>query len=331
MSRFGFDPPSVGRWSVMAGSASTMRRRISSLVALGFALLLGLGVLTSLAMVAGLRETMNRAAASQTSTLEVRASVRSLRADYLTSSDAVSRRLLDPLLGEARDTKLKADAAASEHLTSALRATRRPDLSASLEKLSTHDRDVTNRIEDTLLTLAVTDPEAARNLYFEEYLPARAENLALVEQALRLASDEVTEAAEYAGAKGRQTIWLAWLALVLFVLVGSTAGLRLSGAVREVARDFERTAAEVGAQRDHLRAIMTAMHDALMVVDAHGVIITANDAACALLGHDAAGHLVGTTLDRHVEVASEQPPTALHGREMRNEPITLVAADGARI
>src|SRR5262245_55355058 len=98
MSWFGRGPHPVGRWSVRADMASTMRRRISALVALGFGLLLGLGVLTSLAMVAGMRETMNRAAASQASTLEVRASVRSLRADYLISSDAVSRRLLDPLL-----------------------------------------------------------------------------------------------------------------------------------------------------------------------------------------------------------------------------------------
>src|SRR5438132_1205340 len=65
-----------------------MRKRISVLVAIGFAFLLGLGVLTSLAMIAGLRETMTRAEASQASALEVRAAVRSLRADYLASGDA---------------------------------------------------------------------------------------------------------------------------------------------------------------------------------------------------------------------------------------------------
>src|SRR5206468_6067171 len=86
-------PSAVGR-----GGSRRMRRRISVLVALGFGLLLGLGVLTSLAMIAGLRETMNRAAASQASALDVRASVRSLRADYLASSDAVSRLMLDPSL-----------------------------------------------------------------------------------------------------------------------------------------------------------------------------------------------------------------------------------------
>src|SRR5947199_9889631 len=73
-----------------------MRKRISVLVAIGFAFLLGLGVLTSLAMLAGLRETMSRAEASQASALEVRASVRSLRAEYLASGDAVSRLMLEP-------------------------------------------------------------------------------------------------------------------------------------------------------------------------------------------------------------------------------------------
>src|SRR5262245_8602373 len=314
----------------MRRAGVTMKRRISVLVALGFALLLGLGVITSLAMVAGLRETMNRAAASQASTLEVRASVRSLRADYLTSSDAVSRLMLEPTLAEPRETKRKADVSAAEHLAGALHATRRLDLSALLLELDTQDRDVTNRIEDTLLEVAGTDPERAKTVYFQEYLPARAVNLSLVERALGLASDEVTQTAAYAEAKGRQTITLAWLALTLFLIVGTAAGLRLSGAVGEVARDFEDAAGEVGEQRDHLRAIMTAMRDALMVVDARGVITIANDAACTLLGYGEA-ELVGSAVERHAKAARATPPAGLHGAEMRNEPVTFLAKSGASI
>jgi len=233
-----------------------MRKRISVLVAIGFAFLLGLGVLTSLAMIAGLRETMSRAEASQASALEVRASVRSLRADYLASGDAVSRLMLEPSLVDAWAAKREADANADEHLASAARATRRGDLRAVLERLEAHDREVTNRIEDELLGLVATDPAEAKRAYFEEYLRARAANLDLVDQALRLATAEVAEAARYTDAKARQTIGLAWLALALFVVVGASSGILLSRSVRKIARDFEDAAAEVGDQRDRLRAMM---------------------------------------------------------------------------
>src|SRR2546428_2304552 len=152
-------------------SGSPMRKRISVLVAIGFAFLLGLGVLTSLAMIAGLRETMSRAEASQASALEVRASVRSLRADYLASGDAVSRLMLEPGLVDAWAAKRQADENATEHLAAATHATRHPELRAVLEKLDAHDRDVTNRIEDELLGLVGTDPAEAKRAYFEEYLP----------------------------------------------------------------------------------------------------------------------------------------------------------------
>src|SRR5438034_622045 len=136
-----------------------------------------------------------------------------------------------------------------------------------------------------LLGLVETDPVSAKRIYFEEYLRARSFNLELVDRALRLATAEVAEASQYAEAKARQTIALAWLALALFVVVGTTSGIRLSGSVRKVAQDFEDAAAKVGEQRDRLRTVMTAMHDALVVIDARGGISMANDAACALLGY----------------------------------------------
>ena len=304
-----------------------MRKRISLLVAVGFAFLLGLGVLTSLAMIAGLRETMSRAQASQVSALEVRASVRSLRADYLASGDAVSRLMLEPGLVDAWTAKRQADDSAAEHLAAAAHATRRGDLRALLEKLDAHDREVTNRIEDELLGLVETDPVSAKRIYFEEYLRARSFNLELVDRALRLATAEVAEASQYAEAKARQTIALAWLALALFVVVGTTSGIRLSGSVRKVAQDFEDAAAKVGEQRDRLRTVMTAMHDALVVIDARGGISMANDAACALLGYGET-ELIGSPVGRYVEAGSTALPDAA---ELRNERITFLARNGTRI
>src|SRR5438552_2944013 len=278
-------------------------------------------------MIAGLRETMSRAQASQVSALEVRASVRSLRADYLASGDAVSRLMLEPGLVDAWTAKRQADDSAAEHLAAAARATRHGELRTLLEELDTHDREVTNRIEDELLGLVETDPVSAKRIYFEEYLRARSFNLELVDRALRLATAEVAEASQYAEAKARQTIALAWLALALFVVVGTTSGIRLSGSVRKVAQDFEDAAAKVGEQRDRLRTVMTAMHDALVVIDARGGISMANDAACALLGYGET-ELIGSHVGRYVEAGSTALPDAA---ELRNERITFLARNGTRI
>src|SRR5438552_3786231 len=278
-------------------------------------------------MIAGLRETMSRAQASQVSALEVRASVRSLRADYLASGDAVSRLMLEPGLVDAWTAKRQADDSAAEHLAAAARATRHGELRTLLEELDTHDREVTNRIEDELLGLVETDPVSAKRIYFEEYLRARSFNLELVDRALRLATAEVAEASQYAEAKARPTIALAWLALALFVVVGTTSGIRLSGSVRKVAQDFEDAAAKVGEQRDRLRTVMTAMHDALVVIDARGGISMANDAACALLGYGET-ELIGSPVGRYVEAGSTALPDAA---ELRNERITFLARNGTRI
>src|SRR5438128_455296 len=304
-----------------------MRKRISVLVAIGFAFLLGLGVLTSLAMIAGLRETMTRAEASQASALEVRAAVRSLRADYLASGDAVSRLMMEPELADARIAKRQADDNATEHLASAVRATRRKDLGAVLDQLATHDHDVTNRIEDDLIGLVAADAVTAKRVYFEQYLPARARNMELVDEALRVATAEVADAAQLASAKARQTIALAGLAFGLFVVVGTTSGIRLSGSVRKVARDFEEAAAIVGEQRDRLRAVMTTMHDALIVVDARGCVTMANDAACTLFGCREA-ELIGSPLARYVDGGTGWPSKSA---EVRNERITFLARSGTRI
>src|SRR5207248_1871444 len=116
-----------------------------------------------------------------------------------------------------------------------------------------------------------------------------------------------------------------WLAFGLFVVVGTTSGIRLSGSVRKVARDFEEAAAIVGEQRDRLRAVMTTMHDALIVVDARGCVTMANDAACTLFGCREA-ELIGSPLARYVDGGTGWPSKSA---EVRNERITFLARSGA--
>ena len=307
-----------------------MNRRISLLVASGFALLLGLGVLVSVIMMTGLKETVVRAEASQTSALEVRAAVRSLRADYLESGDVVSRFMLDPTQQDSRATKREADTSAERHLTSAGAATHRPDLKALLARLRTHDAALTNRIENKLLGLGAVDARKAKTLYFSRYLPARAVNMKLVEQALQMASDEVTAAGRLTEAEAARTILLAWAMLAVFALVGTGSGVVLSRAVRTIATRFETAAVEVAEQRDHLQTVTTAMRDSLIVLDASGTVTSVNDATCKLLGWGR-NALVGSPIERFVETAPETQADVgrlihPHGRN-----VTCRARDGDEI
>jgi len=307
-----------------------MNRRISLLVATGFALLLILGVLVSVVMTTGLKETVLRAQASQASALDVRAAVRSLRADYLQSGDAVSRLMLDPTQHEPPAAKREADVNQDRHIASAEAATTRGDLKALLAELREHDEQVTNRIEDKLLALAVREPARAKRVYFTQYLPARAHNMQLVDRALAMASEEVKSSVQLTETQAGETLVLAWVIVGLFTIVGATSGVLLSRSVRTIATRFERAAAEVTEQRDHLQAVMTAMQDALIVVDAAGVITTVNDATCALLGWERDG-LVGSSIDRFVETApdaspSPAPTVTFRARDGSVIPISVSAA-----
>ena len=295
------------------------------LVASGFALLLGLGILTSIIMMAGLKETVIRAQASQASALEVRAAVRSLRADYLESGDAVSRALLDPSRPDGLLTKREGDANAEKHLTSAETATRRPDLKRLLAALRQHDERVTNRIEDKLLRIAKVDGRKARIVYFTRYLKARALNVKMVEQALAMAHEEVAAAAKLTESEASRTLILAWAALGLFALVGTASGVLLSRAVRSIAIRFERAAAEVTEQRDHLQTVMTAMQDALVVVDAAGIVTTVNDATCALLGWPREA-LVGRPIAYLMQTAPDGQTMTSRARDGTDIPISVSVA-----
>src|SRR6185503_16780827 len=227
-------PAGVGRAWAMA----QMHRRISSLVASGFALLLGLGLLVSFITMTGLRATVERADASQASALEVRASVRSLRADYLESADAIARILLDPSRQDAHAAKQESDDNAARHLGSAEKSSHRADLRALLDRLRRYDAATTDRIEDKLLALAGPSPAKARRIYLTHYLQARALNMDMVSDALQLASDEVAEAARLTQIKASSTLLLTRVMLAIFLILGLASGGLLSKAVSTIARQF---------------------------------------------------------------------------------------------
>ena len=308
-----------------------MNRRIFVLVAIGFALLVGFGSLTSIFLITGLNDAIIRSQASHSSALEVRAAIRSLRADYLEMGDALSRLMLTPTLtDDAVAAKRRADANASQHLASAATATSRRDLADLLARLREHDQAVTDRIENDLVTLAGTDLPRAKKIYLTEYLPARAQNMDLVGEALRMASDEVTAATHSNDVKAAKTVSLAWLLVGVFALVGTLSGILLSASVRTIARRFEHAAADVADQRDHLQTIMTAMHDALIVLDAKGRVATVNDAACTLLGWQRQS-LVGEPIERYVSLTTRQAEESTAHQAFADKRCTFRARDGSEI
>src|SRR5262249_11729291 len=143
-----------------------MNRRIFVLVAIGFALLVGFGSLTTIFLITGLNAAIVGSQASHSSALEGRAAIRSPRADHPEMGDALSRLILVPTLSdEAIAAKWRADANAAQHLASAAAATRRRDLADLLEQLREHDRVVTDRIENDLVTLARSDSRRAKEIY----------------------------------------------------------------------------------------------------------------------------------------------------------------------
>ena len=227
-----------------------MNRRISVLVAVGYALLLGLGVVACVIMLVGLSESEKLAERSRTWAIEVRASVRSLRADYLADADALAQLLIDPTRELGGRADAQADADAASHLTAALAATGRPALHDILLRLYEHDLGATADVESRVRMLARRDVDEARRLYLDEYVPARDRNLELVDRALSVASDEVAEAEANAAAEARTTRDLAWATLAWFVVAGIAGGAAIVHTVRKLAGHADRVAAELEAARD---------------------------------------------------------------------------------
>ena len=152
--------------------------------------------------------------ASQASALEVRAAVRSLRADYLESGDAVSRAHARPVAARARAPSSAKPTPTPPSISPRPRRRRgEPTCGRSIDRLRRHDAAVTNRIEDKLLALAGRRPPPRRErVYLTRYLArARRSTCRWSSQALRLASDEVAAAARLTQSRRRRArCCLAW-------------------------------------------------------------------------------------------------------------------------
>ena len=150
--------------------------------------------------------------------------------------------LLDPAPGAAFDEKKlrkqQAREGAALHIGAAFAATQNMELKEMLRKLIDHNRQVILPLGDEILLLATTHHNAAKNIYWRKYLPAQAENRALVNEAIRLSSDELSSFNENANETAGQALFISRLAMILFASLGLGIAIFLGRAITRLEQEL---------------------------------------------------------------------------------------------
>ncbi len=277
-----------------------MKKRIPLLVSVGFGLLILLGLTASLILLREFQLAVKQGQAIDDGSAKLRASVRSLRADYLEKGMVVGGQLLAP---ETRATwpeqKARLDTLATEHLRRALSSPQSEELRGILLALKKHDRDVVSGLENQIITLAEADAAAARSVYVDAYLPAHAERMRLVDRGLQLAAGEIAGMSKrWSVDASRARLWSA-LAITLFLVIGISSAIFLTRAVADLvhkgeeilARNFavlaerRRAEDELRASEVRFRSVTQSVGDAIISAGSDGKIVFWNSAAEKIFGH----------------------------------------------
>ena len=256
------------------------KKRIPALVWSGIALLLVLGLATSLFLLLRLRSTIRESEAFAAATEQVRAAVRDLYADYI--DQELNRVLLSPQAGaemaEPHARMRASDDHGSRLLRRALAATHSEALRRVLTELQEHDRAVASPLAEEVVALARTDLVAARALYLTRYLPAQARNLELVKDAKRLAAEEVAALATRSQAEAARAQFWSRLAIAGFIGLGITAAYLLARAVAAVVRQVAGAESALLESQRFLRSTLDALSSHIAILDEQGTIIEVNAA-----------------------------------------------------
>jgi two-component system phosphate regulon sensor histidine kinase PhoR len=112
----------------------------------------------------------------------------------------------------------------------------------------------------------------------------------------------------------------------------------IAGSIQHLGRALQTTVRELAAERDHFQAVLLAMSEGVMAIDAAGRVRLLNPAATALLGLPA--EMVGRRLVEEVDIdeldemledlAEEESATAEFVRKMTGEPRRLLISGTAR-
>lgn len=225
-----------------------MYKRISMLVVIGFSILLALGLSTDLFLYQKLQQRVEDASAQTLLLNQTRVRVRDAQVAYMLMAQQFTDLLLDPasadIFGEKRWQEQEARENATEHIAAALIATQNTELKKTLRELIEHSYRVTLPLEEEIWRLATTDLNSAQKSYWYKYRPAQAENMALVDKAIHLSSDELSDFNEKANEAAIQALYFSRVAMILFVCLGLGIAIFLGLAVTRLMKLTEKASLE---------------------------------------------------------------------------------------
>ncbi len=259
-----------------------MEKRIPALVAAGFGLLIVLGFLVSLFLMKEYQKAVVHGRTIDANIANLRASVRSLRSDYLEMGQTVSTCLLDPNAASRVDAALREsdrlDVQAEARMQRALANASGEELRRLLQSLRVQDRDVTHRLGTAVLRLSATDLPAAQALFRTQYLPAQQESLRLADEGLRLATVEIAAMSERWSADSARAHSWGRAAVALFLVLGVACAVFFARVVGSLVRKSE------AANRLN-RDVMENSIDIICSIDAAGCFISINGACETTWGY----------------------------------------------
>jgi two-component system sensor histidine kinase/response regulator len=263
------------------------KKRIPTLVWMGFSLLIVLGLATSLFLVFQLSRTVRDGEAIQAAALNVRATVRELHARF--SDQQLNRALLGSqaveTLNEYRASQRESDRRIEDLLNTALASTHSVELQRLLRELQRHDREVANPIEEDVLALARTDLAAAREMCLTRYLPAYDKNLALAIEAKRLAIEEVAVMSANSRAEAARARFWSGLAITAFFVLGLAAAFFLTRAVAALVQRGGEAVLRVKQSEERFQLVSRATDDGLWDWNLETNAVWFNESFGALLGY----------------------------------------------
>lgn len=225
-----------------------MYKRISMLVVIGFSFLLALGLGTSLFLSQKLQQRVDAAIAETLLQNQTRVSMRDAQVAYMLMVQLVGELLLDPAPGDAFEEKRWREQNARENATArietALVATQNLELKRMLRKLMNHHHQVTLPLGDEVLWLATTDLDSAQQSYWHKYRPAQEEDMALIHEAIRLSSDELSGFSTKSNETAAQAQFVSRITIIMFACLGLGSAVFLGFSVSRLIRLTEKAAAE---------------------------------------------------------------------------------------
>lgn len=259
-----------------------MEKRIPALVALGFGLLIALGLLVSVMLLSEFQQAVDKGQQIAAASSNLRSSVRSLRGDFLEMGETLSTHLLRSD-ASSRTAVIQGDLArlqaqSAARLQRASSTARGSVLKQDLSALRAYHHRVTEPCQAEVIAWSRTDLLGARRLYLEKYLPAQLEEMRQIDSVLRLATAEVEDLTEQSGldaARGR--LW-SRAAIGIFLLFGGIGAFLLR---RTVARLMQ---ANEEASRTN-RAVLENSIDIILSIDAEGRFTSISGACESTLGY----------------------------------------------